>query len=185
MKSKKWLKRLAGLVCCGALVFSVGCGTVGEAGPQGPKGDQGIQGENGLTPSIGENGNWWIGDKDTGIFAGNSNTPPEEVLEEIKEMEVAATGKQEGFVKNGKYYTDFATLAEEREAAKELNIQVEAEGIVLLKNENNALPLSKSAKITLLGYATQNITKGGGGSGSGRPGEYGVPSTSLKRPALK
>ena len=180
MKSKKWLKRLAGLVCCGALVFSVGCGTVGEAGPQGPKGDQGIQGENGLTPSIGENGNWWIGDKDTGIFAGNSNTPPEEVLEEIKEMEVAATGKQEGFVKNGKYYTDFATLAEEREAAKELNIQVEAEGIVLLKNENNALPLSKSAKITLLGYATQNITKGGGGSGSGRPGEYGVPSNTLQ-----
>ena len=106
MKSKQWLKRLAGLVCCSAMIFSVGCGAAGEAGPQGPQGEQGVQGEHGLpglTPSIGENGNWWIGDKDTGIFAGNSNTPPEEVLEEIKEMEVAATGKQVGFVKNVKY----------------------------------------------------------------------------------
>ena len=183
MKSKKWLNKLVGLVCCGTMLFSVGCGVAGEAGPQGPQGEQGIQGEpgkDGLTPYIGANGNWWIGDKDTGIYAGNSITPPEEVLEEIEEMEVKATGKQEGFVKNGKYYTDYATLAEEREAAKELNIQVEAEGMVLLKNDNNALPLSKSAKITLLGYTTQNITKGGGGSGSGRPGQYGVPSNTLQ-----
>ena len=38
----------------------------------GEKGEQGIQGEageDGETPYIGENGNWWIGDKDTGISA--------------------------------------------------------------------------------------------------------------------
>lgn len=184
MKSKKWFNRLVGLVCCGIMLFSVGCGAVGKTGPQGPQGAQGIQGEpgkDGLTPYIGANGNWWIGDKDTGIYAGNSVTPPDEVLEIIKEMEVAATGKQKGFAKNGKYYTDYATLAEEREAAKELNIQVEAEGMVLLKNANKALPLSKSARITLLGYTTRNITKGGGGSGSGRPGQYGVPSNTLQQ----
>ncbi|HPX84221.1 MAG TPA: hypothetical protein PLW60_01290, partial [Bacilli bacterium] len=29
----------------------------------------GTDGENGLTPRIGTNGNWWIGEEDTGIFA--------------------------------------------------------------------------------------------------------------------
>lgn len=39
---------------------------------KGAKGDQGIQGEkgdNGVTPHIGNNGNWWIGDDDTGVSA--------------------------------------------------------------------------------------------------------------------
>ena len=35
----------------------------GEAGPQGPAGADGI------TPHIGANGNWWIGDIDTGVAA--------------------------------------------------------------------------------------------------------------------
>ncbi|MCK9310274.1 MAG: InlB B-repeat-containing protein [Candidatus Cloacimonetes bacterium] len=38
-------------------------------GPQGPKGDTGSTGTNGITPHIGENGNWWVGDIDTGISA--------------------------------------------------------------------------------------------------------------------
>lgn len=40
--------------------------------PKGQQGIQGIQGErgdNGLTPFIGNNGNWWIGSTDTGVFA--------------------------------------------------------------------------------------------------------------------
>ena len=56
----------------------------GDKGDQGEKGEQGIQGEkgedgidgkdgkdgaDGLTPHIGENGNWWIGDEDTGVSA--------------------------------------------------------------------------------------------------------------------
>lgn len=32
-------------------------------------GDTGAAGEDGLTPRIGENGNWWIGDTDTGVLA--------------------------------------------------------------------------------------------------------------------
>lgn len=35
----------------------------------GTKGDTGAAGKDGLTPHIGENGNWWIGDTDTGISA--------------------------------------------------------------------------------------------------------------------
>ena len=67
-------------VCTLALSFSlVACagetGAQGEQGPQGPQGEQGLpgqdgeDGQDGLTPSIGENGNWWIGDTDTGIPA--------------------------------------------------------------------------------------------------------------------
>lgn len=35
----------------------------------GPQGNPGINGTNGITPHIGENGNWWIGDVDTGVLA--------------------------------------------------------------------------------------------------------------------
>ena len=34
-----------------------------------------IQGKNGITPHIGENGNWWIGDTDTGAMADNKKYP--------------------------------------------------------------------------------------------------------------
>ena len=106
--------------------------------------------------------------------------PPTTTVEYLKESEVSATGNQKGFAENGKYSTDYGTIEEERAAAKQLNIQVAAEGDVLMKNANNALPLNKSAKVTLLGYKTNDIMMGGGGSGSGRPGQYGVDKTTLE-----
>lgn len=36
------------------------------ASASGPKGDKGDPGENGITPTIGSNGNWYLGDTDTG-----------------------------------------------------------------------------------------------------------------------
>ena len=47
-------------------------GTNGKDGADGKDGTDGKDGENGkdgLTPFIGENGNWWIGDTDTGVKA--------------------------------------------------------------------------------------------------------------------
>ena len=50
-------------------------GDTGATGEKGDKGDTGATGAagkdgiNGLTPRIGDNGNWWIGDTDTGIWA--------------------------------------------------------------------------------------------------------------------
>jgi hypothetical protein len=32
------------------------------------------KGENGLTPHIGDNGHWWIGDSDTGVSAAGDHT---------------------------------------------------------------------------------------------------------------
>ena len=44
-------------------------GDKGDTGQQGPKGDKGDKGDAGQNPSIGENGNWWIGSTDTGVSA--------------------------------------------------------------------------------------------------------------------
>ncbi len=46
-----------------------------------------------------------------------------------------------------------------------LSRKAATEGMVLLKNENKALPLKKSEKIALFGKATIEYIKGGGGSG--------------------
>lgn len=37
--------------------------------PHGRDGTNGKDGKDGITPHIGENGNWWIGEKDTGVSA--------------------------------------------------------------------------------------------------------------------
>ena len=47
----------------------------------------------------------------------------------------------------------------------DLSRKAAAEGMVLLKNENNALPLKKGESIALFGKATIEYIKGGGGSG--------------------
>ena len=47
----------------------------------------------------------------------------------------------------------------------QLSRKAATEGMVLLKNENNALPLQKGEKVALFGKATIEYIKGGGGSG--------------------
>lgn len=44
-------------------------GTNGTNGTDGTDGADGTNGKDGLTPFIGENGHWWIGDQDTGVPA--------------------------------------------------------------------------------------------------------------------
>ncbi len=47
-------------------------GPAGNDGAPGPQGEQGPKGDPGDTPFIGDNGNWWIGDTDTGVPAAGS-----------------------------------------------------------------------------------------------------------------
>ncbi len=47
----------------------------------------------------------------------------------------------------------------------QLSREAATEGMVLLKNENNALPLANGEKVALFGKATIEYIKGGGGSG--------------------
>ena len=44
-------------------------GSDGQDGRDGVDGQDGKDGQNGETPYIGDNGNWWIGDEDTGVAA--------------------------------------------------------------------------------------------------------------------
>ena len=47
-------------------------GIDGKDGVDGKDGTDGAQGAPGLTPSIGDNGNWWLGDTDTGVRAAGT-----------------------------------------------------------------------------------------------------------------
>ena len=48
-------------------------GPQGEPGKDGEDGKDGKDGEDGQTPYIGANGNWWIGDTDTGVKAAGTD----------------------------------------------------------------------------------------------------------------
>ncbi len=49
---------------------------------------------------------------------------------------------------------------------KEISEQVEAEGIVLMQNNDNALPLAQGAKVSLFSLSSVNFKYGGAGSGA-------------------
>lgn len=62
------------------------------------------------------------------------------------------------------YDTEYDSVAELRAASEAINEQTVAEGMVLLKNENNALPLSSGESVTL--YSANSVTFVHAGSGS-------------------
>ena len=80
---------------------------------------------------------------------------------------------------NGIFNTDFATYEEEKQYAGELNALIFEESITLLKNKENALPLSKGSAVTLLGVHSYQPFLGGGGSGSLSGSDDTIPSSLL------
>ena len=48
------------------LNFTIPKGANGQDGQDGADGANGADGEDGITPHIGDNGNWFLGDEDTG-----------------------------------------------------------------------------------------------------------------------
>ncbi|VEU80230.1 beta-glucosidase [Haploplasma axanthum] len=66
-----------------------------------------------------------------------------------------------------KFYTDFTSYEDVLDAGYKLNEEIASEGFVLLKNENESLPLVKNSKISAFGKNTVNPVYGGSGSGSG------------------
>lgn len=69
------------------------------------------------------------------------------------------------------YESDFASMEEMREAQKAYLIQSQEEGSVLLRNVDNALPLSDTASVTLFGFAAATPVYHGG---SGGPANTGI-----------
>ncbi|MBO5328170.1 MAG: glycoside hydrolase family 3 C-terminal domain-containing protein, partial [Clostridia bacterium] len=74
----------------------------------------------------------------------------------------------------GNYFnSDFNTREEVLASNRELNEEIEGEGLVLLKNEDNALPLGEAPKVSVFGKNSISVLSGGSGSGAGG----GVPVT--------
>lgn len=58
------------------------------------------------------------------------------------------------------------------EEGRDVDTEIESEGAVLLRNENNTLPLEKGSKVTILGAMSYNYICGGTGSAGGKYDEY-------------
>ena len=94
---------------------------------------------------------------------------------------VTPAGNTYGFAgTDGKYYTDYATFADEQQAARELAVEAASEGFTLLKNENNALPLKKGAYVSLFGMHSVSLVQSTVGSAAGSTGANGIEETTLQ-----
>lgn len=58
------------------------------------------------------------------------------------------------------------------EEGRDVDTEIESEGAVLLRNENNTLPLEKGSKVTILGAMSYNYICGGTGSAGGKYDKY-------------
>lgn len=102
-------------------------------------------------------------------------------VEQIQETVVTPMGNTYGFAgTNGKYYTDYQTLDEEQQAAKELAIEAATEGFVMLKNENNVLPLTEGAYVSLFGMHSVSLVASTVGSAGGSTGANGIEESTLQ-----
>ena len=113
-------------------------------------------------------------------FGGLALADGETEVEAIQESVVVPEGNAYGFAgAGGKYYTDYTTLAEEQQAARELAIEEGREGFVLLKNENNALPLKKGGYVSLFGMHSVKLIASTVGSAGGSTGANGIEESTL------
>ena len=66
------------------------------------------------------------------------------------------------------FKSNYSNLASLIDAGMKLSEEIEAEGTVLLKNKNNALPLAKNSKVSLVGISSIDPAYGGRGSAQAR-----------------
>ena len=67
-------------------------GAKGDPGEPGATGPQGPKGADGTTPHIGANGNWYIGDTDTGVSAEGRGLPAVTAADAGKFLRVSSSG---------------------------------------------------------------------------------------------
>ncbi|MDD6302931.1 MAG: glycoside hydrolase family 3 N-terminal domain-containing protein [Bacillales bacterium] len=87
-------------------------------------------------------------------------------------------GKEAIIDKNGNgidFHQDFFTKEEAYENGNKVTKEICEEGMILLKNDNNALPLKSNAKVSVFGKNSVNLVYGG--SGSAAPDKNGKRAT--------
>ena len=78
-------------------------------------------------------------------------------------------GSSESIIQN---FSDYSSIKELQAQANNITSQVTEEGAVLLKNENNALPLKNGAKINLYSSSSVNYIYSGGGSSFAKKADF-------------
>ena len=76
-----------------------------------------LRGTDGTTPHIGENGNWYIGDTDTGVSAGGSGLPTVTDADAGKYLHVNASTKELEWAEIGNASNYVLTEADKEEIA--------------------------------------------------------------------
>ena len=84
-------------------------------------------------------------------------------------QEVVNDSDSESIIKN---FSDFSSIKELQIYASAITAQVTEEGAVLLKNDNNALPLSSGAKVNLYSSSSVNYIYSGGGSSFAKKADF-------------
>lgn len=84
-------------------------------------------------------------------------------------QQVIDDGTSEAIIQN---FSDYSSIAELKEQANLITAAVTEEGAVLLKNDNNALPLSKGAKVNLYSSSSVNYIHSGGGSSFAKKSDF-------------
>ena len=79
--------------------------------------------------------------------------------------EVVKTGEGDASDPEHGYKSNYKSIQEVVAGGFEIQERQEAEGAVLLKNDNNALPLSKGAKVSVFGITSASPFYGASGSG--------------------
>ncbi len=112
------------------------------------------------------------------IIAGENAGQINQVLGTKTSMTVSTLpeGQEETYARY--FESRFSSIAELKAAGEAKVREVEGEGIVLLKNENAALPLPAGSKVSLIGVTAVDPVYGGTGSGAvdadGAPNYYDV-----------
>ncbi len=112
------------------------------------------------------------------IIAGENAGQINQVLGTKTSMTVstAAEGEEEVYARY--FDSKFSSIAELKAAGEAKVREVEGEGIVLLKNEGDVLPLPAGGKVSLIGVTVMDPVYGGTGSGAvdadGAPNYYDV-----------
>ena len=71
---------------------------------------------------------------------------------------------------NAAYAPAYATLDAAKRGGNALNERIGEEGMILMKNDNDTLPLTAEERtVSVFGSASADMVNGGGGSGSGKP----------------
>lgn len=102
----------------------------------------------------------------TGLFIGNHYAMKYQNLisvyfDQSNQKIVSAEGE------NTEHFTSDFTSAEEKKAyLQKIGTEIEAEGMVLLKNADNVLPIAEGSKISLFGQGSVDTIYGGSGAGS-------------------